>query len=238
MMCNAVLASWKASLAPTTVYHRAGVLKRILRTLETYGTSPGCAALLSKIKRGQARPTVATQSQIEALLRHAPAWQRLFILLAWQLALRFAETFAVTPHSFNATRHTLTIRTKGDKVRTIPTTADVETMLAAAGDTQGRETTPYIEILRGHKTSVHGIRAAWWRTCQKAGITGLHPHDLRRTTASNLYATCKDLRAVQHFLGHDSLASTTYYLAPLTEEQLRDMHKLLNFHAREKETVQ
>jgi len=238
MMCNAVLSNWKASLTPNTVYHRTGVLRRILRTLETFGTPPACAALLNKIRRPQSRATIATPQQIKTLLDHAPSWQRLFILLAWQLALRFAETLAVTPASHNRDKQTLTIRTKGNKVRTIPTTDDVETMLAAAGDTAGREEVPYIHLLRGRKLSVKGIRTAWWYLCDRSGIKGLKPHDLRRTTATNLYATCKDLRAVQHFLGHDNIASTVYYLAPLTEEQLREMHQLLNFHAQRKETVQ
>jgi len=165
-------------------------------------------------------------------LRYAPTWQRLFIVLAWQLALRFSETLAVTPRSHNPQAQTLTIRTKGGKVRTIPTTPEVETLLAAAGDTTGREDEPYIWLLKGRRLSVRGLRTAWWYLCDRAGVKNLHPHDLRRTTASNLYAACRDLRAVQQFLGHDSIASTTAYLAPLSEENLRDMHKLLNFHAK------
>jgi len=206
------------------------VLRALLRTLEQHGAMP-CGDLLPKVRRPQARPTTATPEQIGKLLTAAPTWQKLFITLAWQLALRFSETLAVTPASHNKNEQTVTIRTKGDRVRTIPTTDDVETLLAAAGDTEGNEQTPYLWLLRGRAISKNGMRTAWWYLCDRAGVKGIHPHDLRRTTATNLYAACHDLRAVQQFLGHESLASTTAYLAPLAQEQLRDLHKLLNFHA-------
>jgi integrase len=237
MLVNAVVGGWKATLAANTLYHRVGLLRKLLRTLEKFGAPP-CADCLAKIRRPQARPTTVTPEQISKLLQHAPTWQRLFITLAWQLALRFSETLAVTPASHSFERQTVTIRTKGDKVRTIPTTPDVETLLAAAGDTTGQETTPYIHLLRGRRLSTRGIRTAWWYLCDRAGVKGIHPHDLRRTTATNLYDTTKDLRAVQHFLGHDSLASTTAYLAPLTEDRLREMHKLLNFHLARNQVIQ
>jgi integrase/recombinase XerC len=232
MFANAVIANWKATLAPATLYHRTRVIRKILKLLEQFGAPP-CAEMLPRTKRPQPRATTASTADIAKLLNAAPTWQRLFITLAWQLALRFAETMAVTPRSHNRETQTVTIQTKGGKTRTIPTTADVEALIAAAGDTSGREDEPYIAILKGTKTfSASGLRTAWWYLCDRAGVKGLHPHDLRRTTATNLYAACKDLRAVQQFLGHESLASTTAYLAPLTEDQLRQMHQLLNFHAK------
>ena len=234
MLVNGIIASWKPTLAPATLYHRVRVLRRLLKMLEPFGAQP-CAALLPKVKRPQPRAQTASREEIAKLLAHAPTWQRLFILLAWQMALRFSECFAVTPASHNSENQTVTIRTKGGNVRTLPTTPDLETLLAAAGDTTGNEETPYIFLLRGKRISTPGIRMAWWHLCDRAGVKNLHPHDLRRTTATDLYAACKDLRAVQQFLGHESLASTTIYLAPLSEERLRDMHRLLNFHSEVKQ---
>ena len=109
----------------------------------------------------------------------------------------------------------------------------METLLNAVGDTDGKQDLPYILIHKGCTTyTITGIRSHWWRLCQRAGVENLKPHDLRRTVLTALYAVSKDLRAVQQFAGHESLASTTAYLAPLTEEQLRDYHRLLNFHSK------
>jgi len=193
------------------------------------------AGLLANIKRPEARPTVATGSQIEALLRTAPTWQKLFITLAWQMGLRFAEILRVTPasHRWDDERQHgwVTIQRKGGKVSTLPTTPDIEALIAAAGDTTGREEVPYILIHKGRHASTHSLRCSWWRLCKQAGVENLHPHDLRRTVLTALYNVTKDLRAVQQFAGHESLASTTAYLAPLTQEELREYHRLLNFHA-------
>jgi integrase len=49
--------------------------------------------------------------------------------------------------------------------------------------------------------------------CKQVGIAyRITPHDLRRTTAVNLYKTTRDVRDVQALLGHRSLQSTIWYL--------------------------
>lgn len=237
MLVGALIAHWKAKLSPVTLYNRVAVLRRLFRILETYGAAPH-ALLLPRVKRAQHRTKTATHEQLRAMMLKALPHARLFILLAWQMALRFSECFAVTPASHNREKQTITIRTKGGKVRTLPTTPEIEALLAAAGDVAGSEDLPYIAILKGGSCHPRAFRHTWKKMLRQAGIEDLHPHDLRRTTLNNLYGVCKDLRAVQQFAGHESLSSTTHYLAPLSEEPLREMHQLLNFHTNKKETVQ
>lgn len=231
-MANALLADWKAKLSASTVYNRRITLKRLLRALQTYG-APDCETLLPKVKRPEARPTVATPQQLRDLLQAAPTWLRMFILLTWQMGLRFSEAMRVTPASHNAEKQTVTILRKGGSVKTLPTTPDVETMIAAAGDTGGSETSPYVSILRGRKTPTATIRSAWWNLLKRTGIQNLHPHDLRRTVLTALYAVSHDLRATQQYAGHTRMESTLAYLAPLSEEKIREYQQLLvfrNFH--------
>jgi integrase len=121
MLVNALVLNWKAKLAVGTVYNRVTHLRKILRILETYGAPP-CAATLPNVKRTPPRTNIFDPQQIAAIISGSPAWLKLFTVLAWQLALRFSETFAVTPRSHNAEQQTITISTKGGKVRTIPTT--------------------------------------------------------------------------------------------------------------------
>lgn len=66
-----------------------------------------------------------------------------------------------------------------------------------------------------HRLGNH-LSPAWveWRVRQvgdEAGIIGLHPHRCRHTAASMLLELGADIREVQEFLGHRSLASTQIY---------------------------
>jgi site-specific recombinase XerC len=130
----------------------------------------------------------------------------------------------------------VSITAKGGKRRVLPTTGDVDELLAAAAQCATHPSDPAIAALHGRSLSRPALDAAWWRLKQKAGINpALRLHDLRRTTATNLYRITHDLRAVQEYLGHDALASTTHYLAPLGEQRLRELHQLLKFQSEVKQ---
>jgi integrase len=236
-MVNALIADWKASLSASTVYNRRITVKKLCALLHAHG-APDCETLLPKIKRPEPREVIATSGQLASLLRLSPTWLRLFITLTWQMGLRFSEAMRVTPASHNADRQTVTILRKGGKVKTLPTTPDVETFIAACGDTTAQEEVPYVSILRGKPLPTHTIRSAWWNLLKKAGIENLRPHDLRRTVITAAWRVTHDVRQAQQMAGHDNLASTAAYLAPLSEGQLRDLQKLLdfrNFHSEVKQ---
>lgn len=59
---------------------------------------------------------------------------------------------------------------------------------------------------------VTSIRTAWELTCKRAGITGLHFHDLRREFACRLLESSADLHDVRDFLGHANITTTSRYL--------------------------
>jgi hypothetical protein len=63
--------------------------------------------------------------------------------------------------------------------------------------------------------------SAIWRAVPQAyrtvGIRGANVHSLRHTHARRLLASGADLAAVQHQLGHASLATTGIYLKPTLE---------------------
>jgi integrase len=56
------------------------------------------------------------------------------------------------------------------------------------------------------------VKTAWSAACQRAGIVGLHFHDLRREFASRLLESSADLHDVQMFLGHAAITTTSRYL--------------------------
>jgi integrase len=59
---------------------------------------------------------------------------------------------------------------------------------------------------------VTSIRTAWAKTCKRAGINGLHFHDLRREFASRLLESRADLHDVSMFLGHAAITTTSRYV--------------------------
>ncbi|HXN50384.1 MAG TPA: site-specific integrase [Candidatus Acidoferrum sp.] len=224
----AIVADWREHLAPATVWQRYFVLRRILRHLETFGAPP---TELPKIRRPQPRAVTATREQITSLLANAKPHMRLFILLCWQTALRFNEARAVTPASWDEhadSGPTITVKVKGGKLRCIPSTPEIDNLLSVCRD--GDRSTSCIDILNGRPLTYDGLRGCWERLAKKAGVHGVNPHDLRRTTLTTLYAISKDLRAVQQYAGHSAMTSTIHYLAPLKEEKLREYQKLLAFH--------
>lgn len=234
MIVNPIIATWKANLAPSTAYHRRRIVTKLLIMLEQFGAAK-LANQLPRLRRPQARTVTASAREIQSLLREAPAWQKLFVTLAWQLGLRHAECYRVTPRSHDRENKTVTIQRKGGQTQTLPTTPDTETLLAAAGDTTGQEDRAYINILRGSTTNAKASRCAWWRLAKKAGADHIRPHDLRRTLINATYNITRDLRAAQQIAGHQSLQSTVSYLAPLTPQELRDYQRLLEFHSEVKQ---
>jgi len=60
---------------------------------------------------------------------------------------------------------------------------------------------------------VKSVRTAWRLTCQRAGIVGLHLHDLRREFGSRLLESGASTHQVRNFLGHANISQTNTYLA-------------------------
>jgi len=61
---------------------------------------------------------------------------------------------------------------------------------------------------------VKSIKTAWKLTCQRAAITDLHFHDLRRECGSRLLETSGgNVADVRDWLGHTTIATTNKYLS-------------------------
>lgn len=59
---------------------------------------------------------------------------------------------------------------------------------------------------------VGSIKTAWRATCRRAGIRGLHFHDLRREFGSRLLESGAAQHDVRDFLGHANITTTSRYL--------------------------
>jgi integrase len=59
---------------------------------------------------------------------------------------------------------------------------------------------------------IASVKTAWRSACERAGIRGLHFHDLRREFACRLLESRAELHDVRDFLGHASIATISRYL--------------------------
>ncbi len=218
---QSLAAKWKTSYAPATYHGRTLALRRFLRLLDaTAGT-----ALAQTVKAGKnpgPRKVIAKPEESAKLFEHAQPWQRLWLLLCSQLALRNAEARSISPANYDPSAQTIHFKKKGGGVHTLPVTPDIAALFEAAP--AGEEGWTYIERWRGKKLSKAAVEHQWRKLKKLCAVReDLRVHDLRRTTAVSLYDLTRDLRAVSHLLGHASIASTCGYLAHQDPENLRPL---------------
>ncbi len=92
-------------------------------------------------------------------------------------------------------------------------------------------TAPLFLNQQGLRLTEQGVSYILRRSCKKAGIQiSVTPHMLRHTAATLLLINGADIRLVQDFLGHSSIATTQLYtkLAPTRFRQALDKHHHAN----------
>jgi integrase/recombinase XerC len=140
------------------------------------------------------------------------------------LAIRSGTAARLGPEHYDRERGLLTFRTKYQNAQQLPVTGALKALLDQCTD----PTLPFVAQLprgrnwkRGDKPlpplgrpmDYHSLSGAFGSLKRQLGITRkLTPHDLRRTTARNVYAITRDLRTVMALLGHSDLNSTAWYL--------------------------
>lgn len=105
-------------------------------------------------------------------------------------------------------------KTKTGEMRAIPVASNLRAILEVRKlglDGEPHRLTAYV-FGNDCGEQVKSIRADWELTCERAGITDLHFHDLRREFASRLLESSADLHDVQLFLGHAAITTTSRYL--------------------------
>ena len=170
-------------------------------------------------------------SEEEATERARMARDRLILELLYGCGLRVHELVALERDALELTQGSLAVLGKGRKERLVP----VGRLCREAHD-------EYLEqrpLLRHPKTGAQDPRALLLgrhgrrlgiRQVQKlvrlhgamgTGRADLHPHALRHMCATHMLEGGADLRVIQEFLGHQSLATTQRYTHVSVEQLLR-----------------
>ena len=208
--------------AAGTAYNAIGHLKGILELIR----DAGGMKLKARRRRPKPRAIAPSEQELQNLYDAALPWERCWLILQAELAMRSGEARQVCDATHDAANRTVTILGKGKKPRTLPTTDELEKLFSIAP--KASATTPLLNRLKGGNVDSHVQCRAWKKLLNRADARQtLRPHDLRRRAATQTYARTKDLRAAQQLLGHDSLETTLGYLAHHEPETLRPLIEAL-----------
>lgn len=182
---------------------------------------------------------------------HAVALRDAAVLeLLYSSGLRVSELVALDRTGIDHTQGTVRVRGKGDKERIVPVGAPAleairrweregRPVLAkddgrgrgssersvTAGKASGPGDALFLGV-RGGRLGDRAVRTLLDRASARAGIPRhLSPHSLRHSAATHLVEGGADLRTVQDFLGHSSLATTQIYTHVSTERLRRTVEQ-------------
>jgi integrase/recombinase XerC len=136
--------------------------------------------------------------------------------LLYSSGLRLAEVLGLTLKDVRGIPEELRVLGKGNKERIVPVGNKARVALAAwlklrAGWDQGLSDSVFI-TRKGVTVSPRTVQRRLDSRAQAAGLDQhVHPHALRHSAATHLLESSGDLRAIQEFLGHQSLSTTQIY---------------------------
>lgn len=151
-------------------------------------------------------PRVAPDDAIIQAASHAPLRERAMIFLARLACLRLSELTTLPKTA--RTGSDLLILGKGEKERIVSANDQLlDTLIELERETRG-ETHYFPGGARARLPHMHPMSVN--KIIKR--VTGWNPHSLRHAGATAAYRATRDLRAVQEFLGHESLQTTQRYL--------------------------
>ncbi|MBR1368091.1 integrase [Methanocalculus chunghsingensis] len=202
----------------------ATTMNRYLSTLSSFFTFlVGQNMLESNPVLGVDRPKIKDRellylkhNDVVGLLhRIEDARDRLLIRTIYSTGVRVSELCGITIEHIDFTEETIRIRGKGGKIRTV--FIDPETLNAIRSFIAGREDGPLFVGQKGAPLSPRTVQHIF----RKYAPSGITPHKIRHSYASELYRRSKNLRVVQENLGHSSIKTTEVYLHTDLEERRR-----------------
>ncbi|MGO1385864.1 MAG: tyrosine-type recombinase/integrase [Arachnia sp.] len=166
-------------------------------------------------------PQALTPAQVDALLAvcdtSTPVGRRDYAVITvfHRLGLRCAEVAGLRLEDLDWQAGTLLIHGKGDRVDRLPLPIDVgEAMVEYLHHGRPRSTSravfiraraPFTEMAPSSVSCIVG------RAAQRAGLSTIHAHRLRHTTASRTLNAGASLEEVAHLLRHASASTTVIY---------------------------
>jgi site-specific recombinase XerD len=131
---------------------------------------------------------------------------KLIVRTIYATGVRVSELCGINIEDIDFDEHTIRIRGKGDKIRTVFVDDDtLQDILTFIGK---RIVGPLFVGQQGKHISSRAIQHIFKHYAPQ----GITPHKIRHSYASELYKRSKNLRVVQENLGHTSIKTTEIYL--------------------------
>lgn len=130
----------------------------------------------------------------------------LIVRTIYATGIRVSELCGLTVEHIRFDEQTIRVKGKGGKIRTVFCDTDTLTMIRDHLD--GRTEGPVFLGNRDHAISPRTIQHLFNRYAP----TGITPHKIRHSYASELYKRSHNLRVVQENLGHNSIQTTEIYI--------------------------
>ena len=188
-------------------------------------------SLESKVERPRRRRLEPGEEAL--LLEHAQPHLRALIVAMLETGCRPGELLMLTWGRIRWEENVLCLSdetTKTAVARTIPISQRLRAELEMRRTDPKGEPFPASAYVFGNEVGerIKSVRKAWTRTCARAGIAGLHFHDLRREFASQLQeAPGVSPHEVATWLGHSNISTTSRYLSTTTAGHLHHTLKKL-----------
>jgi len=144
--------------------------------------------------------------------------------LLFRIGLRISELTGLNIDSVSGKKF-LTIRGKGNKIRTIPLPEDIRTLLEgfiAWKHDKGESMHPKHPLFlnkHGKRISTRGLRKRTYNYCTQAGLERtFSPHACRHTCGFTLGKNGIPIQTIQKILGHSNINTTRLYCEPDMEQ--------------------
>lgn len=201
---------------------RCNTLRRMLRLLWEVEGAPKLDHHVPRLGSVRPRCVTATREQVDLLLEHASRTLRLMLLMCSDLAIRSGTAVRLAPQHYNPYTRELRFATKYDEKVGLPVTGDLALLLESCDLNSDLPFITQVRRLEQPRAAARMLspivdpRRLRKELRQLRAQLGIDKrivfHDLRRTTAVNLYRRTKDIRKAQALLGHHQLQSTFWYL--------------------------
>lgn len=198
--------------------------ERLLSLLIAEASGPGSESVLTDFPTGSEAICEAISEGKIGLEIRAKIRDAALLCVLYDCGLRSAEVVGLRLEDLRRDEAMFIVRGKGSKTRMVPYSqraiALVDRWLAVRGPAK---TDTLFASLAGHALGTSDVRRIVAAAGQRVGLA-VHPHMLRHSCATHLMENGADIRVIQEFLGHASLATTAIY-THVSEAHLKAVYR-------------